>query len=330
LKKLVDEWEKLWKELEKLSGNENADEDVGDVDGNLTARSIRDVASICVPIDLTQRTSPMCGVVDWIRSSFAPSHAAQIQKTEEERMRIQHILNRLRRIHNRIFGRQQRPRPRCSPSQSAIGKQLVRLTFRVLRVQSINADLNLHAKSLQTSNERLSSTLDDMKRTASDATVEAGRAVLRYETLKKKYKSMDISHRQLVDRSNIDRMRLPSSGRSMQGCPSSPIYDMIEMEEICVKYHKMSQEVHELSSKNARLSEEINQKEREWEVRYQKETKRCEGLVGQVKCLSEQGSVTPHYYSDNCSERLHVFGPAECGTNDDGGHRMGSKKRVNN
>ena len=108
----------------------------------------------------------------------------------------------------------------------------------------------------------------------------------------------------------------------MQGCPSSPIYDMIEMEEICVKYHKMSQEVHELSSKNAHLSEEINQKEREWEVRYQKETKRCEGLVGQVKCLSEQGS--------NCSERLHVFGPAERGTDDDGGHRMGSKKRVNN
>ena len=81
LKKLMDEWEKLWKELEKLSGNEYADEDVGDVDGNLTARSDRrDVASICVPIDLTQRTLPMHGVVDWIRSSFAPSHAAQIQK----------------------------------------------------------------------------------------------------------------------------------------------------------------------------------------------------------------------------------------------------------
>ena len=171
-----------------------------------------------------------------------------------------------------------------------------------------------------------------MKRTASDA---AGHDVLRYETLNKKYESMDISHRQHVDRSNLDRNKLQNEVTKLRTkyarlSTKSEIYDMIEMEEIRVKYQKISQEVHDLLSKNARLSEEIKRKEREWEVRYQKETKRCEGLVGQVKWLSEQVSVTPHYYSDNSSERLHVFGPAGRGTDDDWGHRTGSKKCVNN
>ena len=104
-----------------------------------------------------------------------------------------------------------------------------------------------------------------MKRTASDA---AGRDVLRYETLNKKYESMDISHRQHVDRSNLDRNKLQNEVIKLRTkyarlSTKSEIYDMIEMEEIRVKYQKISQEVHDLLSKNARLSEEIKRKERE-------------------------------------------------------------------
>jgi hypothetical protein len=273
LEKLFDESDGLWKELEVLFGNENADEEIVDI----TDRSDGDVALICVAIDLTQHPS-----FDRAGESSAPSNVTQIQKRVEERTRIQHILKRLKCIQDEILGSLQRPRQRHSHSPLATERQFEQLKSKVLRLQSINADLNSHAKSLQTLNEKLSSTLDEIKRTASDATVEAERTVLRYETLNKKYELMDESYRRHVDRSNLDKNLLQNEITKLQAkyarlSDRSNLQDMREMEEIRAKYRKMSQEVHDLKSKNARLLKESKRKEREWEVRYQKETELAMG-----------------------------------------------------
>jgi len=324
LEKLVDESDGLWKELDTLFVNENADEEIVDI----TDRSDGDVASICVAIDLTQHPSPpMRRNVDQARESSAPSDATQIQKSVEERTRVQNILKRLKCIHDEILGSLQRPKQRHSHSPLATARQLERLKSKVLRLQSINADLNSQAKSLQTSNEKLSSTLDEITRTASDATVEAERAVLRYETLNKKYELMDESYRRHVDRSNLDKNLLQNEITKLMAkyarlSDRSDLQDMREMEEIRAKYRKMSQEVHDLKSKNARLSEESERKEREWEVRYRKETERCDGLMRKD--------------SGGSSGEGRVCGPAgrrggdEAGANFDGGFRVGSEGRVNN
>ena len=133
----------------------------------------------------------------------------------------------------------------------ATERQFERLKSKVLRLQSINADLNSHAKSLQTLNEKLLSTLDEIKRTASNATVEAERTVLRYETLNKKYELLDESYRRHVDRSNLDKNLLQNEITKLQAkyarlSDRSNLQDMREMEEIRAKYRKMSQEVHDL------------------------------------------------------------------------------------
>ena len=264
LEKLFDESDGLWKELEVLFGNENADEEIVDI----TDRSNGDVALICLAINLTQHPS-----FDQAGESSAPSDVTQIQKRAEEHTRIQHILKRLKCIQDKILGSLQRPRQRHSHSPLATERQFERLKSKVLRLQSINADLNSQAKSLQTLNEKLCATLDEIKRTASDATVEAERVILRYETLNKKYELMDESYRRHVDRSNLDKNLLQNEITKLQAkyarlSDRSDLQDMREMEEIRAKYRKMSQEVHDLKSKNARLSEESEQKEREWEVRY--------------------------------------------------------------
>jgi hypothetical protein len=316
LEKLVDESDGLWNELETLFRNENADEEIVD----MTDRSGGDVASICVAIDLTQRPSPpvVRRNFDRARESSAPSHVTQ--KSLED------VLKRLKCIHDEILGSLQRPRQRHSHSPLATARQLERLKSKVLRLQSINADLNSHAKSLLTSNEQLSSTLDEFKRTASDATVEAERAVLRYETLNKKYELMDESYRRHVDRSNLDKNLLQTEITKLQAkyarlSDRSDLLDMREMEEIRAKYRKMSQEVHDLTSKNARLSEESERKEREWEVKYQK-------LVQQVKRLSERVGSD----SGKSSGEGRVFGPGghRGGEKAGDGHRVGSMGRVNN
>ena len=334
LEKLADESDGLWTGLDTLFGNENADEEIVDI----TERSDGDVASICVAIDLTQRPSPpMRRNVDQAREFSAPSDATQIKKSVEERTRIQHILKRLKCIHDEILGSLQRPRQRHSHSPLATARQLERLKSKVLRLQSINADLNSHAKSLQTLNEKLCSTLDEFKRTASDATVEAERVILRYETLNKKYELMDESYRRHVDRSKLDKNLLQNEITKLQAkyarlSDRSDLQDMREMEEIRAKYRKMSQEVHDLKSKNARLSEESERKEREWEVRYRKETERCDGLVQQVKRLSERVGKD----GGKSSGEGRICGPAgrrggeEAGANFDGGLCVGSDGRVNN
>ena len=334
LEKLVDESDGLWTELDTLFGNENADEEIVDI----TDRSDGDVASICVAIDLTQRPSPpMRRNVDRRRELSVPSDVTQIKKSVEERTRIQHISKRLKCIHDEILGSLQRPRQRHSHSPLATARQLERLKSKVLRLQSINADLNSQAKSLQTLNEKLCATLDEIKRTASDATVEAERVILRYETLNKKYELMDESYRRHVDRSNLDKNLLQNEITKLQAkyarlSDRSDLQDMREMEEIRAKYRKMSQEVHDLKSKNARLSEESERKEREWEVRYRKETERCDGLVQQVKRLSEWVGKD----GGKSSGEGRVCGPAgrrggeEAGATFDGGLRVGSEGHVNN
>jgi hypothetical protein len=291
LEKHGDEWNELLKELETMiCGSENSDE--GIVVVGSTGSSDRDVASICVAIDLTQRLSPpVRGDLNRDRTSATLFHT-RVKNSADERMRIKQILNELKRINGEILGSQQRPRQHHLPSPLATGRQLERLKAKVLRLQSINADLNSQANSLQASNERLSLTLDDMKRTATDATVEAERAVMRYETLDKKYALMDESYRRHDERSTLDKNLLQNEIIKLQAkyarlSDRSDLHDMREMDEIRAKYRKMSQEVHDLKSKNVRLSEECERKEREWEVRYRKETERCEGLVRQVKRFSE-------------------------------------------
>ncbi|KAL3775549.1 hypothetical protein ACHAW5_001568 [Stephanodiscus triporus] len=330
--KLANESEGLWKDLEKLCGKENFDEDIGFVD--ITDRSDRDVDSICVAIDLTQRPLPsMDGNIDRTGSSSAPSDVTQVHNNEEDRLRIQHTLTRLKRIHDEILYRQQRSRRRRSPSPWATDRQLERLRSKVLRLQSINADLNSNTKSLQTSNERLSSTLENMKRMASDATVKEERALMRYETLKKQCKLMDESYRRHVERSNLDKNVLQSKIIELQArftklSDRLDLHDTREMEEISAKYRKMSQEVHDFKSKNARLLEESERKEREWEVRYRKETERCEGLVRQVKMLSERviGGSGDNSDGGHVGRRAGV----EAGVGVDGGHRVGNLCHANN
>ena len=80
------------------------------------------------------------------------------------------------------------------------------------------------------------------------------------------------------------------------------------------------------------MSEESKRKEREWEVRYQKEMERCDGLVQQVKRLSgwaDKDSGKSSGEGRVCSPAGHRGGK-EAGANFDGGLRVGSKGRMNN
>jgi hypothetical protein len=62
-------------------------------------------------------------------------------------------------------------------------------------------------------------------------------------------------------------------------------------------------------SKNTQLSEDLKWKEWEKNVNYWKEMKPCEGLMGQVKWLSELVGGN----SGNSSEGLHVIRPGNTG-----------------
>jgi hypothetical protein len=338
LEKLRDEWDGLLKELETMScGSGNSDEDFDVVD--TAYRSDRDVDSICVAIDLTQRLSPhMRG--DCNRDRTSSSSHTRVRKSVDERMRMRQTLNRLKSIHDKILGSQQRPRRHHSPSPLVMGRQLERLKAKVLRLQSMNADLNSQANSLQTTNQRLSLCLSDMKRTATDATVEAERAVLRYETLDKKCGLMDESYRRHVERSTLDKNLLQNEIIKLQAkyarlSEKSDLYDMREMDEIRAKYQKMSQEVHDLKSKNVRLSEECERKEREWEVRYRKEIDRSERLLRQVNRFSELVGSDTSKSSGGVGRAFACAGRSAddmtSANNVDSGHRVRNKPSgVNN
>lgn len=294
LERLVDEWDELWKELEMLCGcdastgsKSSDDDDVID----MTDRSDRAVADICGAIDLTQASPPQRRKGG--KTSDDASVELQMQQFEANQKRIKKILHRLDCIHGKIMSSQQLSASNNASTRSN-ARQIERLRSKVKNIQSTNADLMSQTRSLQAAKEGLSSQLEEMKRAVSERTVEAERTKQQYRTLSTQFKSMEDSYKKYTNKSSLEKSALQEKVHKLQAeyaklSDKSSYEDMQEMEEVRRRYGKMAQEVHDLKAKKTRMEKELSRKERDWEVRLEKERERCEDLKGRMKQLLKRG-----------------------------------------
>ena len=293
IEKLVNEWDGLWNELETLcccgeqrGGSENDD----DHDVVLRAdRSDRDVANICVAIDLTQPSSPPQEKEQTKLSSSAISLQNQMQQIHQQ-SRIKSILHRLKVIHTKIMNSQQ-----SISSSTSNGRQIERLRSKVKSLLATNAELTSQTESLQTINDDTSNELDNMKRIVSGRTVELERKTQQYNKLSSQFNAMEGSYQKYMAQSSLQKKSLHEKIDKLQTeyaklSNQAGLEDMQEMEVIRHKYTKMSQEVHDVKTKNSKLEKELRRKERDFELVYNKEKNECDKLRRQIQILLKGGS----------------------------------------
>ena len=290
IENLVDEWDKLWNELETLCcGEQRGSENDDDAVLMRTDRSDREVANICVAIDLTQSSSPPQEKKQTKPSSSAISLQKQMQQIHKQ-SRIKHILHRLKVIHTNVMNSQQ-----SISSSTSNGRQTERLRSKVKSLLATNAELTSQTESLQTINEHTSNELDNMKRTVSDRTVELERKTIQYNKLSSQFNAMEGSYQKYMAQSSLQKKSLHEKIDKLQTeyaklSNQVGLEDMQEMEEIRRKYTKMSQAVHDMKTKNSKLEKELRRKERDFELVYNKAKEESEKLRKQIQRLLKGGN----------------------------------------
>mmetsp|Transcript_20117 Transcript_20117/g.36352 ORF Transcript_20117/g.36352 Transcript_20117/m.36352 type:complete len:688 (-) Transcript_20117:1681-3744(-) len=327
VEELVDEWDRLWQELKILcacveDANENEGRgnsaDAGDVIDVTDSISDRYVADICATIDLTQHSPPQPEQVQSQTQSSSSDQglaATELEQFQRRQGRIQKILQRLKCIHDKILSIQQSSTQHSS-SPSSNNRKMQRLKSKVLNLQSTNTNLSSQTKSLQTTNDGLTTKFDKLQETVLERTIECERSKSQHSTLQTQFRSMEDSYQKHICKSTLVRetlqdkiAKLQSEFQKMQ--TQAGLDDVKEMDEIRRNYSKMSQEVHDVKGKNARLETESKRKDREWEVRCGREKEKCEGLKHRLERLLESSGSR---------------GTAKCGGLMEGGGRLGEEE----
>jgi len=320
LEDLVQEWDCLWNELKTLCGCEEDDDEtegllgtIGTssdnddfIDITVTNRSDQYMADICGAIDLTQHTPvPIKSQRQRDKTQTQSDQAiatelpiigqTEMQTFEERRDRIQEILKRLKHLHNQMLSiSQQQSLQHSSSSPTSNNRQIQRLRSKVKNVQDANAELTSQTKSLQTANADLTSKFERLQQTLLERTIECERVQSKHSTLESDFRSMEDSYRNHTAKSSLVQTSLREQISKLQTKfhkleTKSSLDDVREMDDVRRNYTKMSQEVHDVKAKNARLKNEYVRKEREWEVKYEREKERCEAWKGRVESLVREG-----------------------------------------
>mmetsp|Transcript_38138 Transcript_38138/g.81364 ORF Transcript_38138/g.81364 Transcript_38138/m.81364 type:complete len:675 (+) Transcript_38138:228-2252(+) len=301
---LVREWDCLWRELKTMCVYEENDGDTENggpasgADGVVDmTRSDQYVAEICGAIDLTQHSpSPRRPTQPQRRGT--QNDVSEVELFEQRRGRIQKILRRLKCLHGEILSSSQRRSAlllRASSSPSSNRRQIQGLRSKISDLQSANADLSSRNESLRAANDDLASKLEELQQTLVDRTIECERSESRRSALKSQFRSMEDSYKRHIAKSNVAEASLRERINKLQDefkrlDNQAGLENAREMDEVRRSYGRMSQEVHDVRARNARLEEEAGKKEREWEARLGRERERRTALEERVEgLLSREG-----------------------------------------
>jgi len=285
LEKLLNLWDGLWQELESLCGSDNSsdDEEVEVVAND--RRSDQAVANICDAIDLTQPSPPREKVQNDSTLLYNRKQSSTLQY-EKNQARVQQIIKRLKYIHIAIMKKSQQSTLTCS-SSSKMSRQLEKFRSKVLNLQSTNTDLTSQADKLQSDNDRLSTELSTMEQQVTSQRVAVERIKVKYEAKAKDFSNMENSYQKYMRKTeaekqslhgNISKLQLEYKRLSnIQG-----IQDTEEMVEIQRKYSKMTNDLHNIKAANNKLRHELDNKERQFELIYEKGKKESSKLRKQI------------------------------------------------
>ena len=302
LEELTEEWDGLWNELKKLCGyieeahsgaNESNDRVGGGVvdmtdssSSHHASASDRYVADICAMIDLTQNspqrptTTQSQQTVSLSSEEKQPSLETKLSEFDANRERIQQILHRLKALHTKMLTISQESalQQQGSSSSSASNQKLQRYKTKIFHLQDAKATLTSQNHALQSTNEQITARITAVEQTALDRTIETERARRKVETLQTQFISMEDSYKKYSTKTKLEKEGLQSKIHKLQSEYSKlstqiGLENAQEMDEIRVKYGKMTQELHNAKSRNGKIANICERRERELEVKLSREQK---------------------------------------------------------
>ena len=293
--------EALWRQLNSLCKSEDHNKDgeqcsVIDVTGG----SDRYVEDICAMVDLTQHQSASPQSSSLNQQPHATSIEAEIQRFQQKQGRIQETLKQLSSVHNKILnsGQEKRPTPNSTKIQH--------LKSKVMDLQTTNSSLASEKKSLQNASASLTNNIEQLQQTILDRSLECERIKSKYSALKTQFRSIEESYKKYTHQSTLTQASLKEKNallqKEMHKLSNQASLDQVhEMDEVRRNYTTMSQEVHDVRAKNARLQEKIKSRERAWEVRHERERDKCKGLRNRLEKMLEGNFGSENAYASGAA-----------------------------
>jgi len=293
--KLNEEWDELWNELEKLCGYRDRDNDnindemlttTGSSSSVVERRGDREIAQICIAIDLTQPSPPP-------KSGTSQRGTSRAEEDERKRCdKINNTLRRLKTIHHNI-----RNKPSCSKLGGATSQQqqrhLERLRAKLTKLQSDNSELHRTNSKLQESNTALFTQFTESEKISSDFTVEMERSKLKYESLQKQHQQSQNEIARLMAQYNNEKSTLTNTivklrQQNKELMEDVSLENIKELEEVRTRYAKMTQAVHDAKLERNKAVLELTRQVQELEGRYNREKSEHNLL----KCRVEKERLT--------------------------------------
>jgi hypothetical protein len=285
VEKLYDEWDGLWKELETLCGytDQQHETTTSASSSVLERRGDREIAQICIAIDLTQPSPPPKSGT----SQRGTLHHAEEGKQREVHDQIKHILNRLKAIQHDIRNKQSH-RKVGGTNQHHQQQHLERLRAKISKLQSDNSELHRESSKLQESNNSLSAKLAESEKISSDFIVEMERSKLKYESLQKQHQQSHIENARLMaqytnEKSTLTNTILKLRQQNTELMEDVSLENIKELEEVRTRYTKMTQAVHDAKLERNKTVLELTRKVQELEGRYKRETSEHDLLKCRMK-----------------------------------------------
>ncbi len=288
--KLQEEWDELGHELEKLCGdNDYDDDDDDDYEREMTTASSssvverkedREIARICVAIDLTQPSPPAKSSDAGQRGNYRAEEEDQEELREHRKRnhnydKIKRTLKRLKTIHHCITNIQS-CKKMGGTNQHQQQRYLERLRAKITKLQSDNTELHRTSSTLQKSNTLLSAKLAESEKISSDFIVEMERSKLKYESLHKHHQQNQKENARLVaqytnEKSTLTNTILKLRQQNKELMEDVSLENTKELEEVRTRYAKMSQAIHDAKMERNKAVLELTRKVDELERRCQQE-----------------------------------------------------------
>ena len=208
----------------------------------------------------------------------------QSQDTQQQqKQKIFLILERLHEIHESLIAFQS---TNCINSSSS--KSLQNIKRKIIHLQSTTSDLRKENQSIQSQNDQLKSQLTKTTQHALVTTLECEREKTKLGKLQTKYDNLQSTYHNHEMKSQIEINLLQDSNSKLQKHNKSLqdkvfLNDVKEIEEISLKYRKVTQELHDFKKTYISLQTKFDKAKQEFERKLEREKVRGDERVKLTK-----------------------------------------------